>query len=247
MSKNVMNIRDTACRLLTPNDTLDVRLFDVHGKMHPEIRKALLTNAYYIINKCFRGIEGLKVYDIFLTGSSASYFYNDKSDIDMRIEVHNENCPHLTTDKKILNRFFSHVFHGAFRNYRFQAQNRFIDIKITADSFEIIGLYSILQDKWVLEPDKHIADGLDIEDIMNEYHIRYREINEYLENMQKSGELTTREGLKKLEEYYVSLISGNNVSIREYIVYKLLNYKGVHWRIKEILSDATKAYLTVKK
>ena len=246
MNNNMINIRDVACRLLTPNDTLDVRLFDIHDRMHPEVRKALLGNASYIINKCFRDIAGLKVYDIFLTGSSAGYFYSEKSDIDMRIELHNENCPYLATDEKTLNRFFSNVFHGACRGYRFQTQNRFVDVTITAASFEIIGLYSILQDKWILKPDKHITDGLDVEDIINEYHTKYREITGYVESMHKNGELTTWEGLKKLEECYVSLISGSNASIREYVVYKLLNYKGVHWQIKETLSNALKKYLTVE-
>ena len=33
---SVIQMKDIAVRLLTPNDTLDVRIFDSHGKIEPD-------------------------------------------------------------------------------------------------------------------------------------------------------------------------------------------------------------------
>jgi len=239
------DIRQTLSRLLTPNDTLDVRLFDVHGIMYPDVRNALLANARYVIKKTVANIDGLKVHDIFLNGSAAGYFYHDHSDIDMRIDVHNESCLSITQDQHLLNEFLSIIARGVLQECKFMLHNRYIDIKLSSNMHEIMGLYSLVQNKWVILPDKNITAGLDAEDIFAEFKKRFAEMSAYLDGLVQSGVLETEQGCKDLEMYYKNLLRGNTVSIREYILFKLLNYCGVHWKIKEVLSDSIQKRLTL--
>ncbi len=94
-------------------------------------------------------------------------------------------------------------------------------------------------------PDKNITAGLDAEDIFAEFNKRFAEISAYLDDVVQSGVLETEQGCKDLEMYYKKLLRENNVSIREYVLFKLLNYCGVHWRIKKILSDSIQKRLTL--
>lgn len=241
-----IQVKDIAIRLLTPNDTLDVRVFDIHGKMHPEIKRILLDEADFIYNRCLGDIEGLKLQDVYLTGSSAGYFYRDKSDLDMRIQVINEDCPYIVDDIPSFETFMSVMKNGVFSDTKFRVGNRFVDIKFGAHNFEIMGLYSILHDKWIIEPRKDIVDGLDIDDIMEEYTKRFYQIKDYMRHMLDSGKNKTLDGIEEIEQYYKNCIINSGSSIREYIIYKLLNYRGIHNQIAELFNDSLRDYLSLE-
>ena len=240
-----VNMRDVASRLLTPNDTLDVRIFDVHGHIHPDLRNVLLKKAFYIFNRTFDKINGVELHDIYINGSSASYFYRDKSDIDMRLEVHDVGCPFVSHDKYKFDKFVKTLFIASFLGCKFHAENRFLDVKITSSSFEIMGLYSILHDKWVIEPRKDIVKDLDIDDIMEEYTRRFYQIKDYMRQMLDTGRNKTMEGIEEIKKFYEDSINNNNVSIREYVLYKLLNYRGIHAQLKELFNDSLRDYLSL--
>ncbi len=243
---NLVDIRDIAFRLLHPNETLDVRLFDFYGQMHKEVREQLLRNASFVIKNTVGRIKGLKVKDIFLNGSSAGYFYHEKSDIDVRIEVCNESCSFVSKDGFEFARFLMVLQRGSLAGYKFTYNKRFIDISTKPSDKEIVGLYSILNDKWVLEPNQHIADDLNVEDVVSEYVKRLHIIEEHIAKMKKSGVLQTKEGIEQLEAYYRSFFEYNTSSIREYVVYKLLGYKGVFKDLKRIISQSWKDFLSLK-
>ena len=246
MTEQRVEIKDIAIRLLTPNDTLDVRVFDTHKKMYSELRKTLLSEANFVYNRCLGGIEGLKVDDIYLNGSSASYFYYDGSDLDMRINVSNIGCPYITNNREEFEAFMSAMKNGAFPDTSFKAGNRLVDIKFSSHNFEIVGLYSILQDKWVVEPRKDIVEGLDVADTMEEYTRRFYAIKDYMREMVESDKMNTIEGAEEVEQYYKNCILRSSSSIREYILFKLLNYRGIHKQLRELFNDSLKAALTLK-
>lgn len=237
-------IKNTAYRLLTPNDTLDVTLFDVHNKMYPKVREVLLDNAHYTIRQTIGNIEGLETYDICLNGSSASYFYYEKSDIDVRIEIHNKNCPYLSNDLLCFNRFLYTIQSGALQGFKFKLNQRNIDIKLTADQFEIAGLYSILKDKWIIKPKKEFTQNLSVEEVLTEFEKKLSLIQQRLKFFSSKKCLTPCEQ-NELSDYYTNMIRNNNVSAQDYIIYKLLNYSGIFQEIKKILNDGVKAYLTI--
>lgn len=244
--RNYTTIKETAYRLLKPNETLDVRLFDFSGRMRPEVRQHLLTNAFYIINQTVAEIEGLVIHDIFLTGSASGYFYQDSSDIDMRIEIHNQNCPYISQDTHKLNKFLSTILKGTLEDFKFCLGRRFVDTSFTSNTFELMSLYSILNNKWVITPDQHITDNLEIDDIMAEFNRRYSQLKQILDETANNLHQPSKEQIQRLSECYSNLFRDNNANIRNYIVYKLLGYSGITFEIRRVLSDASREYYSIK-
>lgn len=240
------DIQTALRRYLTPHDKLDERTFDKDGKMHPELRKHLLYIADFIISKTFATIPGLKVKDVYLNGSSAGYFYRERSDLDMRIEIQNENCRFLSNDPEISRRFLKAMRYGSFAYTQFGVDGRFVDVTITNQRFEIVGLYSILNDKWVIEPRKDLAEGLEFEEILAEYTKRYCEIREYIHHAHISGQLNNLQGIEDVDEYRSQTIAKSYNSFREFIIYKLLRYSGILSDLQQVFNTALKNYLTLK-
>ncbi len=242
---SVIQMKDIAVRLLTPNDTLDVRIFDSHGKMYPDLRKALLAQAESVAKRSLLKTPELTIRDIYLNGSSASYFYHEKSDLDVRIEISHENCTFLTQNEILINQLLNALKLSAFPNSRFEVNGRFVDIKLNTKTFEIMGLYSLLQDKWIIEPRKDITRDLDLNDIMEEYTKRFYDTKNYMFGMLNSGKNKTMEGIEEIEKLYQDALENNNVSIREYVIYKLLNYRGIHSQLQELFNDSLRDILSL--
>lgn len=242
---NNHSMKDILIRLLTPNDTLDTSVFDPRQIMYSDLRNILLDQANHVFNRCFSYIPGLKLEDVYLTGSSAGYFYHDQSDIDVRLHIINENCSYITQDIRLFESFITTVRIGTFLNQTFKAGNRFVDISCAGHMPEIMGLYSIMQNKWIVTPHRDITAGLEADDIMEEYTKRYYEMCHYLYQIGASGKLKTIEGIEELEKYYTDLVQNSTVTIREYIIYKLLNYRGILQDIKQIFNLALKEYLSL--
>lgn len=240
------DLRSMIYQMLTPNDTLDVRLFDFRGKMHQEVKKQLLVNAEYIIKQTIKGIDGLVVHDIYLTGSSAGYFYNEKSDIDVGIEVHNESCPYISQDEDKLADFLLKVFYGNCRRVSFVLDNRSVDINLESHDKEVFGLYSLLQDEWVLEPNKKIFAGIEVEEVWRKYNERYAEINQYIDNMQANGQLKEKQGILELTAYFRNLLKQSLVSPMEYIIYRLLKKRLVFVYIGGVIYKSWQDYLSLE-
>ena len=100
--------------------------------------------------------------------------------------------------------------------------------------------------KWIIEPRKDIVDGLDIDDIMEEYTRRFYQIKNYMRHMLDTGKNKTLEGIKEIEQYYKKRVIESGSSIREYIIYKLLNYRGIHNQIAELFNDSLRDYLSLE-
>lgn len=242
-------IEQTIYRLLHPNDTLDVRLFDARKQMHPDVRKILLDNSRYILAKTLGKIPGLEVDDIWLVGSSASYFYHEKSDLDVRIVLRNDNCEWLTKDEDALRQFLYSSFMGILQSFRFNLYDRFVDVKLDCqhkDKRIYTGPYSILNDKWINTPDKNLFADLTFDGVLAAYQNKYRELTEYMENIQVSGALQTRTGLKELETLYVDMIKNCTSDPLTYIVFKLLVYTKVFSEMQNLYSTNMKNYLDIK-
>ena len=242
----IISMKDTCIRLLTPRETLDRTLFDEHNKMYPEIRKQLFEQADFVVKKTIAGIPGLKVHDICLNGSSASYFYEDNSDIDVKIEVHNDGCNFLTKKDEDLIRFMGYIKTALLPNHKVRLNNRFVDLKLNSFQFEIMGLYSVLHDKWVIEPKKDIVSHLDADELMEEYTKRYYIIKNHLNEITQSGEILTLKGIKNLEKYYTDIYLTGISDVREFIIFKMLKYRGVLKDIQKIFVENLKKNLTIE-
>ena len=242
----MIRMREVCERLLTPRDTLDRTLFDENNKMYPDVKDNLFRQADFVVQKTIAFIPGLMVHDICLNGSSASYFYKDNSDIDVKIEVHNDGCDFLTTHYEDLIRFMGYIKAATLPNHQVHFNERYVDIKLNTFQFELIGLYSILHDRWVVEPKKDIVKGLDVDDLMNEYTNRYYMIKDHLNEIVQSGEILTVKGIQNLEKYYTNIYLAGTENIREFIIFKLLKYRGILKEIQGLFVENTKMALTIE-
>ncbi len=128
--------------------------FWVAGKFNPKVTKRLLK----IANEFLEGLQiGAEMQDLRLTGSLANYNWSKYSDIDLHIVV---DFSKIDENTKLVEDFF----YGAIWRW-----NELHDITIYGHEVEIFvenvghvthsaGIYSLLEDEWVIEPDPEKID-----------------------------------------------------------------------------------------
>lgn len=214
------SVEDILSRLLHEQETLDQEIFNYREEMIPEIRQELLKRAKIVIKEVFAPIKGLEVYDICLTGSAAGYFYHEGSDIDIRIEIHNKNCSFVSKKTKSFDAFLNALSNGYHRRgYVEMLGKRLVDIKTSSRQIDVMGLYSILHDKWRIYPYRNLSSKISKDEIMDMYNLRKSKIEQDvkdLKNQYKGLELADR-----LNDYYVDQVV-MNTKVKDYLVYKLL-------------------------
>ena len=105
-----VSMRDICVRLLTPNDTLDVAIFDFRQMMYPDIRSKLIKMVNVVINKSIGYIPGLKIEDVLRAQADANKYHPTPSELTLYIrQTFGENItayidrylpPKEDTDKK---------------------------------------------------------------------------------------------------------------------------------------------------
>lgn len=221
----VITIQDIAKRLITPQKILDPYIFDSNGVIHDNIRKRLLHRTDVLTKHTVDKISGLEVTDVCITGSAATYLYYDHSDIDMKIIVRNKSNPIIKDSDEGLLEFLpmlANSYH--IKNRSFFIDDRFVDIKLSPHHVDILGLYSVLNRKWLITPNPNDTVGYSLEEIMEEYHRQLNEIQNIIDEHQKHSAAATLEDYHAMLDRYRDYLTNTN-TIKDYIVYKLLNYK----------------------
>lgn len=139
------------------HDELNPKLWD-DNRMRPEVRAALMRIADDF--KDFLGIDIYDLLDITVSGSNAAYTYTPHSDIDLHLvvmipEAHEAELKELFQAKK----------------YQYNDQHdikvRGFDVELyvqdAEDAHHSMGIYSVLNDRWVKQPKKVRAQIDDIE------------------------------------------------------------------------------------
>ncbi len=145
------------------HDTLNKKLFDENDNMKEDVRERLLEIVDEFLGSISDDIN-IKILDIRLLGSNASYNYTDHSDLDLHIVVNFENicreCPEilqqlLNAEKARFNASYDITVKGI------ETEVYVEDVKAGTLSN---GIYSILKDEWVKFPDKSLlVDTSDID------------------------------------------------------------------------------------
>ena len=129
------------------HEELNPLLFD-GNVLRPEIREALLN-----IAKKFKETLGLNIepVDIYFTGSSANFNYNDQSDIDLHLVYDFEE---IGINSKILIKYF--VAKKKLFNNDYDITVKSIPVEVGVENLNepIVSsaIYSVLNNKWMLEP-----------------------------------------------------------------------------------------------
>ena len=181
--------------IVNPED-VDLKSFELKDKLNDEfwhdgkldiyVRKTLLQIAKDFVEGF--EIDDIPVEDVILTGSLANYNWNEEySDIDLHII---SDFTEISDDKELVKKYFDAVRkawnqkHEGLKIYGYPVE---IYMQDKNEKHTSTGVYSVLNDEWVIEPSKENIenDNLDSEEIrtkasefMNEIDELVDEINE---------------------------------------------------------------------
>ena len=195
------------------HDTLNPAIW-VDDQLDPEVRFTLLKIAKHFIE--FINVKPLRLTDVTISGSNASYGYSSTSDIDLHLVV-SEAPP-----------AFRELFNAKKNQY-----NQQHDIKIKGIDVELyvqlanephhsVGIYSVLDDQWINHPE-HRQPNVDGREVRAKARNYSAKINSAL----KSQDLNTVERawaeIRKIRQ--AGLEAGGEFSV-ENLAFKLLRAKG---------------------
>ena len=229
-----------------PKDTLPEDIFNKEGETYflkEDIREKLLqiSNEFIV----FIGIDFF-IYDIILTGSLANYNWSKYSDVDLHILVdYNE------FDSGVVDSIAYHQIIKEFFDSKKQLWNNSTNITIKNYDVELYvqdvdekhlstGVYSILNNEWVVEPKKlDSASDLDEKKILDKSEEYGKQI-EQLVKYSESGEDVTNEVIKlkdKIKKFRQSGLDSGGEYSYENLTFKLLRRNGYIEKLMNIKSE----------
>jgi hypothetical protein len=231
-------------------DTLSNEIFDESKdgfKMKEVVRKRLLEIADDFVESF--GIEFF-IHDIVLTGSLSNYNWSEFSDVDLHVlidmgEIDGDNdSPILQT---IIKEFFD-----AKKN----VWNEKHDIKIKGFDVEVYvqdveephissGVYSILHDKWEIEPKKE-TPNIDDRKILEKGEDFAKKIDQLIDLGLSNEVLPKIESLrKKLKQFRQSGLESGGEYSYENLTFKLLRRNGYIDKLLKLKTDITDKKLSI--
>lgn len=231
-------------------DTLSSEIFEQDGdefKMKDDVRKRLLEIADDFTESF--GVEFF-IHDIVLTGSLSNYNWSEFSDVDLHIlidinEISEDNDSPIL--KSIVKEFFD-----AKKN----VWNENHDIKIKGYDVEVYvqdinephissGVYSILHNKWEVEPKKE-TPNIDDRKILEKGEDFAKKINKLIDLGLKEDVLPKIELLrKKLKQFRQSGLESGGEYSYENLTFKLLRRNGYIQKLLKLKTDITDNKLSI--
>lgn len=245
----------TARKILHMQENLHPVLFDNQGMMHEEIREKFLKIADFFIKKNLSRIQGLKVKDICLVGSSASYLYREDSDFDVRIITDLSACPAVKNDKTawgILQRLLAHTFYG--QHMRFSVGGINVDFKNGNDNNYVMGNYSILNNQWLIKPRADLPiDKITVQELIQGYYKETAEMYEALAETAPQNGIYSEEEIMKLNRINQKLFEAENkvrknvdTGLISFLIFKLFRKQGNLRILSRIISQSVNNRLSLK-
>lgn len=229
---------EVARRLLRIQPRLHPYLFDEYEQMYEEVRQKILQRLQFFIDMTLKNIPGLEVDDVILNGSAASYCYRDSSDFDIKIMVKNTGNKLIPQDGPHLIEFLN-VLKSNYSKYecKLWVDQHFLDIKLSCMNMEIMGLYSILHNKWLLRPDKDILKGITFEKLMAAYYRKMDNLNKYMKTFERHDSKYSLEDCQKMQECYRNLVLGHSrEKVIEYLAFKVMSSQRIVRRFNKWVS-----------
>ena len=195
------------------HETLNPLLW-TNEQLMPDVRFKLLKIAQHFID--FINVHPLGLTDITISGSNASYGYSTSSDIDLHLIVKDPPAQFkelFAAKKNHYNNEHDITIHG-------------IDVELyvqpKGDPHHSAGIYSILDDKWIVKPkhDKPNVDGREVRAKARNYASK---INQALKSNELDYVKRQWADVKKIRQ--AGLEQGGEFSV-ENLAFKLLRSKG---------------------
>jgi predicted nucleotidyltransferase len=227
-----------------PKDTLSPQIFEGEegdAAMRPEIQKKLLEISDEFIETF--GVEFF-VHDIVLTGSLANYNWSNFSDIDLHIIIDFKESKY---NSDLVKEFFDakkNVW-----NEKHEIIIKGYDVEIYVQDINephvSSGVYSVLHNKWELEPKKEKAN-IDDNKILSKAEYYAKNIDALVKIGKNEDILPEIEKLRmKIKEFrQCGLESGGEYSY-ENLVFKLLRRNGYIEKLLKLKTDITDKKLSI--
>ena len=121
------------------------------NRMRPQIRERLQEIAVEFIEKL--DLPNADIKDIILTGSLANYNWSEYSDLDVHIVV---DFREVAEDEGLVKKYFDAARSNWNRNHDIKVKGYEVELYVQDDdeSHTSTGIYSILNDKWILLPSR---------------------------------------------------------------------------------------------
>lgn len=219
------NIELAAQRLLMPKATLPAFFFDYAGRFDEEKRQALLKRTEFLIAQTIGKFSGLVVDDIAVVGSMVSFLYHEKSDIDLLVLVHNQNCPYLPQGKNELYDVLRKIRTLGFNHRDKSAYERNVDTSFhTCKVDRFSNMYSLKDNKWVVYYDASLISGISVQDLVGNYHQRCAEVCAAIKKVPINTDGTYSSVNKEKLEEIVRFLTREmrNASPLDWMTYKLM-------------------------
>ncbi len=236
-------------RLLNPQPILNPHIFADNGLMREDVRQQILKQVDNFLSQNIKQLPGIDWEDAFLGGSSASYFWKEDSDFDICIKpkvnykkffIKEEAAAQLYLEKHVkANKRKKHIHP--------YANNRQLDIKVGIEHLrEMCGAYSIVNNCWIVKPQKNGMALPTKEQIYETVLIRKDEILQVIKDFSyRDISQISFEDLKKLTDFYDEILKKPYKNEFEYIIIKLLRYDGITFKLRDFCAEAIAKVLSI--
>lgn len=135
------------------HETLNSKLFDENNKLKEEVREALLNVKDEFLKDLSENKIPLRVIDIWLVGSNASFNYTDKSDIDLHIIA---NLDDVCEDTCLLQILYNYVKASFNKRHDISIKGLPVEVYIQDVNSNSVsnGIYSLQEDEWIKFPEQ---------------------------------------------------------------------------------------------
>lgn len=135
------------------HETLNSKLFDENNKLKEDVREALLNVKDEFLKDLSENKIPLRVIDIWLVGSNASFNYTDKSDIDLHIIA---NLDDVCEDTCLLQILYNYVKASFNKRHDITIKGLPVEVYIQDVNSNSVsnGIYSLQEDEWIKFPEQ---------------------------------------------------------------------------------------------
>ena len=224
---------------LSYNDTLNPKIFDSAGTMHPKVHESLMRIANNFISDI--DVPDMEIHDIVVTGSSANYNWTKHSDIDL----------HIITDVDVLQdpEMAAKYFKAAKNvwNNRHNVEIHGVDVEVYVEdndeTHRSLGRFSVLNNEWNSKPE-HNTPVFDKSAVNRKARFLAAEIDNLLSGEDYDMAVYTRLKRKIWDNRQDGLIAGGEFNV-DNLAFKALRNMGYLDKLLGAEQDAEDRELSV--
>lgn len=222
-------------RRYTPQ--LNPNLFNKDGRLYPQIREKILQIVDAFLD--YAQVD-IKIADVRLVGSNASYNYNEHSDLDIHIVT---DLSKISDPETIARLYFDSIKKNFKDSYDIKIKG--IDVEMYVEDINASavtnGIYSVTQDRWIKKPQK-------MEDPTEDEISRAEEIEEEIIRSIKIAD-STEQIESIIDDIYLMRkdgLSKDGETSPANLAFKSLRNKGILDKMKDVLRSAESKKLSLE-